>query len=466
MVQLRADTRRFLFLQGPHGPFFDDLAAMLREAGAATWRAGFNRGDAAFWRHDAGYIPHPGPPEDWPGHCAAILDDHAITDLVLYGDSRPVHAAAIAAARSRGLAVHVFEEGYLRPHWVTYERGGANGNSRLMGMEVAEMRRALAAADPDLPEAPARWGDLAQHMAWGARYHFHVMARNGAYPGYRPHRDLGVGEEFRLNLLRLLALPRHRVERFLATRRLTGTGRPYHLVLLQLDHDASFRAHSDFPDMASFARFCLAAFRDGAPRHHRLAFKAHPLEDGRGRIRAAIAAGAAEMGLSDRVCYLPGGKLAPVLTEARSVVTVNSTAAQQALWRGIPVRAFGRAVYGKPEFVSDLPLPAFFAGAPPPDTRAYRDFRRYLLETSQVPGGFYSARGRRRLLRAVVDRLFDTLDPYDRLAARSAAGLQQDAAQDDGGLCAAPALCHDSDQKTAKARAQAASGSSGKGLKW
>lgn len=466
MVPRPAASRRFLFLQGPHGPFFDDLGSLLREAGAETWRAGFTQGDAAFWRHRAGYIPHPDPPEDWPGHCAAILADRRITDLVLYGDSRPVHAAAIALARARAITVHVFEEGYLRPYWVTYERGGANGNSRLMGMDVAAMRAALAAADPDLPEAPAGWGELAHHIAWGARYHFHVMARNGAYPGYRPHRGIGVAEEFRLNLLRLLALPALRAERFLATRALAASGRPYHLVLLQLDHDASFRAHSDFPDMAAFAGFCLAAFRDGAPRHHRLVFKAHPLEDGRGRLRAAIAAQAATLGIGDRVHYLPGGKLAPVLTEARSVVTVNSTAAHQALWRGIPVRAFGRAVYDKPEFLSDLPLAAFFTRATPPDTRAYRDFRRYLLETSQLPGGFYSARGRRRLLRAVVDRLFDPLDPYDRLAARSAAGLQQGAKGGADGLFEAGGLCHHPAVRPARTAARRVAGSSGKGVTW
>ena len=39
-----------------------------------------------------------------------------------------------------------------------------------------------------------------------------------------------------------------------------------------------------------------------------------------------------------------GGKLAQLLNHARSVVTVNSTAAQQALWRGLPTRTFGAAV--------------------------------------------------------------------------------------------------------------------------
>ena len=41
--------RVFLFLQGPHGPFFHALGRMLREAGATVWRVGFNAGDRAFW---------------------------------------------------------------------------------------------------------------------------------------------------------------------------------------------------------------------------------------------------------------------------------------------------------------------------------------------------------------------------------------------------------------------------------
>ena len=106
-------------------------------------------------------------------------------------------------------------------------------------------------------------------------------------------------------------------------------------------------------------------------------------------------------------------------------MTVNSTAAQQVLWRGIPLKDLGRAVFAKPEFVSDQPLPDFFAGATRPDNRAYKDYRRYLLETSQLPGGFYSARGRRQLLRQVVDMMLSPEDPYDALASGTAAPRQQ-----------------------------------------
>ncbi len=222
-----------------------------------------------------------------------------------------------------------------------------------------------------------------------------------------------------------MQMPRHRLERRIATWRIRRGAFPYHLVLLQLEHDASFRAHSDFGSQADFARLCLEGFAAGAPRHHHLVFKAHPLEDNRAGLDRAIREGARALGLGGRVHHVRGGKLARLLDGARTAVTVNSTAGQQVLWRGLPLRAFGRAVYGKPEFVSSQTLPEFFADPHPPDLRAYRDYRHYLLETSQVPGGFYSARGRRFLLRQVVDMILSPEDPYDALPEGKAAPRQQ-----------------------------------------
>jgi len=48
-----------------------------------------------------------------------------------------------------------------------------------------------------------------------------------------------------------------------------------------------------------------------------------------------------------------------------------------------------------------------------------------LLETSQVAGGFYSARGRRQVLRQVVDMMLSPDDPYDALSRGTAAPRQQ-----------------------------------------
>ena len=65
----------------------------------------------------------------------------------------------------------------------------------------------------------------------------------------------------------------------------------------------------------------------------------------------------------DRVRYVEGGKVAKILKQACSAVTVNSTAGQQALWRGIPLRIFGAAIYAKPDFTSHQGTADFFAAA-------------------------------------------------------------------------------------------------------
>jgi capsular polysaccharide export protein len=424
-MRVSGENRRFLLLQGPHGPFFRALGGMLGKSGAQVWRVGFNRGDRAFWPDRATYIPFKGTAEDWPNAFADLIARLRITDIALYGDTRPLHAHAVKIARAAGLTVHVFEEGYLRPHWVTYERGGSNGNSRLMQLTLAQMQTDLAQSDMDLPDAPARWGDMRQHMFWGALYHWFVLAGFWDYRHYRPHRALTVGQEFLLYCQRLVLLPFHRVERMLASTRIRHGGFPYHLVLLQLEHDSSFQMHSPFNTMSEFLALVMEAFAKGASPHHHLVFKAHPLEDGRVPVARTLKRLAKLHGVQGRVHFVRGGKLAALLNHARSAVTVNSTAAQQVLWRGLPLKVFGTAVYAKPEFVSAQPLEVFFAQPTRPDSRAYRDYRHYLLETSQVPGGFYSSRGRRELLRQVVDMMLLPDDPYDALTKGSAAPRQQ-----------------------------------------
>jgi len=279
------------------------------------------------------------------------------------------------------------------------------------------MQTALARSDLEVPTPPAHWGDMRQHVFYGALYHWFVMFRNGDYRNFTRHRELPVAMEAYLYTKRLVLMPFIALDRRIASMRIRQGGFPYHLVLMQLEHDASFQKHSPFTRMAEFIDVVMDGFANGAPQHHHLVFKAHPLENDRSPIRRLIKQAAKQHGVAARVHYVRGGKLARLLDQARTAVTVNSTAGQQVLWRGIPLKVFGQAVYSKPEFVSEQPLPEFFASPSRPDSKAYKDYRRFLLETSQIPGGFYSAKGRRQLLRQVVDMMLAGEDPYDALKA-------------------------------------------------
>ncbi len=405
--------RAFLFLQGPHGPFFFELSRLLQTAGHDVCRIGFNRGDAHYWKDRSSYVAYQAPAEAWAEYLDDFLDQRGITDLVIYGDARARHAEAIASAKAKGLRVHCFEEGYLRPYWVTYERNGSNGNSRLMDIPLSAMEAMLDTPDAPQPDAPAQWGALWRHIFLGSIYHANILFRNGDYPNYRSHRSESVFQEWMLHCRRLLAYPWSLVQRRVSTRRLMAQGAPYHVALLQLGHDASVQEHSDFPSMRAFIETCIDGFAKGAPDHHQLVFKAHPLEDGREPVARIIRDTAQTYGLTDRVRFISGGKLGPLLDQAISAVTINSTAGQQALWRGLPLKAFGTAVYSRPELVSDQPLPSFFAEPRRPDVGAYRIYRQFLLETSQISGGYYSAAGRRVAKRLAIELMLQERDVYD-----------------------------------------------------
>ncbi|MEM6465869.1 MAG: capsule biosynthesis protein CapA, partial [Pseudomonadota bacterium] len=302
-----------------------------------------------------------------------------------------------------------------RPYWVTYERGGVNGHSRLLQMSVSQMERALGGRAEPQAEAPAKWGALWHHIVLGAIYHAAVMVLGWRYREYRPHRAISVLREWGLHVRRLILMPWHSAQRRVETARLSLSGAPYHLVLLQLAHDAAVRDHSPFAGQDSFVRLCCESFAKAELPHHRLVFKVHPLEDDRESVARLIRRAAADTGLRGRVHVIRGGKLAPLLNQARTAVTINSTAGQQALWRGLPLKIFGQAVYDKAGFTSRQNLTAFFQDPEMPNRDRYEVFRAFLLRTSQIPGGYYTRPGRAQILRKITDVLLADLDPYERL---------------------------------------------------
>ena len=79
------------------------------------------------------------------------MDEEQVTDLHVFGDWRPLHREAVLLASVRGIRVWAYEEGYLRPDYITMEQGGVNGLSSLPN--TREGMAELAAHCPDVPEA-------------------------------------------------------------------------------------------------------------------------------------------------------------------------------------------------------------------------------------------------------------------------------------------------------------------------
>lgn len=432
--------RRFLFLSGPHGPFFRMLAEALEARGCGVCRVLFNAADRAEW---GGRLPalrfHPGR-DSFPEWFAEACRREGITDLVVYGDARRSHRAALAHARANGILAHVFEEGYLRPRFITYERGGTNGWSRLCDIPLPEMAGVIGQIGPPEEEAANdTWGDSFQHRLYALVYYLRLLVTGGSAMRDTARLKLPIWREVIWYVMRAMMLPFIRLKRDLQQAYLIRRGKRFHLVLLQLSFDASVREHSDYQDTAQFIEEVVDAFAEGAPDDELLVFKAHPFENGRERLGRVIRDVSRDLGIGGRVFYIDGGKrLAPLMNAARSVVTINSTGAQQALWRGLPVAARGRAVYRKPALTSDQDLASFFEHPRRPDLRFYWVFRKFMLETSQLHGSFYAIAGIRRLLDTLPDAMLQPEDRYDRvLAGRGLAGqadMEENGGEHHGGM--------------------------------
>ncbi len=403
-----ANGRTVLFLQGPPGPFFKRLAQQLEALGARTLRVRINAGDFCDSIGQRS-ISYRGTFTRWPDWLRDLGRRHRITDVVLYGDCRPYHRVAIDVLKRQGARIHVFEEGYIRPRWITYERDGVNGHSKLVSLPLERIDVDKVAAAP-APEERSISEPMWPYIRKGLRYYTCNFLGVFAYPFYRTHRAQGLIEEAWTWTLRWPILPWVKANAQRLANELIAAGKPYHLVLLQLSGDFQLRAHSPFNSISEFIDLCIRAYANSGVQE-KLVFKNHPLDAGHVNLRQIIRDSACAHGVEDRCVFVDGGKLAPLLTLAKSVTAVNTTSCQQTIMRGIPTRILGKAVYNHRGLVSGQPLEAFFRDPAAPDVEQYAIFQKFLLLTCQVNGGFYTPDGIALAVRNVARRMLRDRDP-------------------------------------------------------
>ncbi|MFM2120907.1 MAG: hypothetical protein RL722_2375 [Pseudomonadota bacterium] len=377
--------KRVLLLQGPVGPFFARLAADLRQAGALVTKVNFNLGDWCFYRKDA--LNYRGRMEHWPAWLDALLKDREIDLIFLFGDCRPIHQAARQVAAQRGIEVGVFEEGYVRPDYVTLERHGVNGYSTLS--RLAEAYDAdVDECMPNLPVGNAYW-----RMVWFGFLYFALGALGRLiFPHYRHHRPLSwregwpwIRSVWRKHFYRWHERGQQHYLTHEASRR-------YFLVPLQVHNDAQVRVHSPVQAVSRFIAQIVESFAAHAPKDAVLVFKHHPMDRGYSDYRQAITVLAAQHGISKRVRYIHDQHLPTLLDHARGVIVINSTVGLSAIHHGAPTLTCGNALYDMPGLTFQGSMAQFWteAAGSQPDRELYNRFRRHLIFHTQLNGSFYS----------------------------------------------------------------------------
>jgi len=399
-----ATRRSCLFLQGMATGFFARLGRALTKRGHAVHRVNFNAGDRLFWRLP-GAVDYRGDLGGWPEFLAQILTERRVTDIILFGDCRPLHRAAIKLAALRGIPVHVFEEGYLRPNWVTLEQGGVNGHSALPADPAwfREEARHLPVWDGG---QPAR-GSFFRRAVEDVVYNVATTLFAWRYPRYRTHLPWHPFIEYAGWLKRFASAPaaKRRLKRGLAA--LLGSGRPYFFFPLQLDCDSQIREHWRFGRLAPAIEQVIVSFARNAPGESLLALKEHPLDSRIADWRGLAQRLAARLGVAQRIIYLEGGPLEILLQGSRGVVTINSTVGFLALSYGLPVIALGNAIYDMPELTFQGGLDDFWRNGEPPDPASFDAVRRVVASRTQVNGGFFSEEGLALAVAGAVARIED-----------------------------------------------------------
>ena len=321
-------TRHFLFISAPFGPFAKELARYLQDHGATCTRVLVNAGDALDWgaKNASAYF---GDERGWCDWLQALIERAGVTDVVTYGDSSPYSVKALVLGQSLNLRLHVFEQGYFRPDWVTLERGGVNANSRLP--RDPEWYRRNAARIP--PTEAAKVGRTTPAMV--SRILGYHAAMYAGMPFFRrfkaPYHYPAIRQA--------LGHCRRYGEQLFSTGKqgrrqqaLIDSNRPLYLVLLQRPGDSQLWRHSDFECTEAFLEKVVTSFAGNAPEQAMLLVRPHPLDHGLDDHEGVLEKLAEREGIAGRVHYVDAGKLHEILPLMSGAVCVEFDGRAWRLW--------------------------------------------------------------------------------------------------------------------------------------
>ena len=373
-----------LLLQGPVGPFFRRFAEDLRRRGTRVTKVNFNAGDALFFR-GKDVIAYDGKLEAWPDTFRRLVTERKIDAVFVFGDQRPIHRPVIAIAKELGIAVWAFEEGYLRPNFVTLERDGVNGNSTMPKEAAAYRGLKLPPAPEPLPVGNA----FGRHAFWTALHSMALTFGFWLYPRYKHHRNANTFYSTFCWVRGGYRKLKYKIkERKILDRLVKQHDGRYFVLPLQVHCDSQL-SHSDYPSMEAFIDDVVKTFAAAARKDDLLVVKHHPHDTPYRDYTKYLRKLGATYGCGDRLVYVHDLHLPTLLKHARGVVTMNSTVGISALHHRAPVKVMGRAVYDVAGLTSTKPLDRFFSEPGRVDHELYERFVAYLRAHNQINGSFY-----------------------------------------------------------------------------
>lgn len=383
--------KRVLLLQGPMGPFFRQLAQFLEKHQVEVHKVNFNGGDVLFSKGiNAKAFTQPlSELHQWLSAHAKQLKIQA---FVLFGQTRPIHQVAIEVAKELGIALHIFEEGYIRPDYITLEEGGVNAHSQLPRNPKAygaPVEPPLTTAEPTQQRfrRMAIYASLYAIAKWAAKPFFaHEVYHRPLNPITQAYQWAIIGSyrklyfKFKERSLLGELTNKKRTKRFF-------------LLPLQVHNDCQMTHYSNYASVDIVIKEVITSFKNNAKKTDWLVIKHHPLDRPYREYSAYIQSLANELGIQNRVLAVHDLHLPTLIKNSKGVICVNSTTGLQALGHKTPVVTLSEdCFYNIPHLIQGTAknLDTFWKKPGRVNTTLYQNFRHYLIKETQLNASFYA----------------------------------------------------------------------------
>ena len=381
--------RNVLLLQGPVGPFFQKFSRQLESRGHNVLKVNLNGGDLYYYRRGK-YLNFTSAASVWPAWIESIMVGRDIDRIYLFGDCRRYHRQAIGIARRLGIDVYVFEEGYVRPNYVTLEKDGVNGfTSACEKNTIHECLDETEITNDDVPSEPVSnvFRAAARHCV---QYYLAASILRHMFKNYEHHRSLNVVTEGLYWIQSgLRKITYSFTERKIGDAILSGRDK-YFLLPLQVHSDMQVRQHSEFSSIEKYLEHVISSFSKSDCDDCLLVIKHHPYDRGYKSYRAVIKKMALVYGLENRIHYVHDTDLPSLLQKAEGSVLINSTVGISSLYHDTPVKALGEAIYDIEGLTFQGSLESFWNAPGEVDRDLFKRFRRYLIDKTQINGSLYT----------------------------------------------------------------------------
>lgn len=404
------DSHRILLLQGPIGPYFFQLSQFLQKRGKVVYKLNFNGGDVFYYPSSELTYTYLNPVESFSEYLSDFIRQYQIDAVVCFGHKRIYHDIAKKVCQSlEDVNFWSFEEGYLRPHYITFEKWGVNSASILP--KDAQFYLKYEASIPSLREPRSLVSSFFVRF-WLAMHYYMAMyfCRNQS-KNYVHHRDYKV-----LNYMAAWATSgwrkwSYKPREYFIRKSIERNDFPeFFIVPLQVHNDSQVKSFGCTKNVPAFIRNVLRSFSKGADPAVHIIFKHHPMDRGFNHYGALIKKLSQKYQLEGRVHYVFDIPMPVFLRKAKGMVVINSTSGLSALLHGLPVKASGQAPYSFEGLTDQQPMTRFWGNPQKPDPKVFRAYRMYLLYKTQLNANFYISNSYEDFIQcALSDKSFDVI---------------------------------------------------------